>query len=172
MACGVVFPDILLGDVPVTVDCSSLASRCSLFVVILFLLSSPGGFESPALLSSVFFPSIATSSSSLLVGWTTPCASSGPVLSSRNSCRCPVQSLWRCWVVCLMRMILHARPRSVVSIPALCSVQSSFGIPTRDDGCHWPSASHSRILGCVPLHCVRQCAIGSFVSCSQSCGSH
>ena len=33
-------------------------------------------------------------------------------------------------------------------------------------------ASHSRILGCVPLHCVRQFAIDSFVSRSQSCGSH
>ena len=32
-------------------------------------------------------------------------------------------------------------------------------------------ASHSWILGCVPLDCVSQCAIDSFVSRSQSCGS-
>ena len=30
-------------------------------------------------------------------------------------------------------------------------------------------ASHSRVLGCVPLDCVSQCAIDSFVSRSQSC---
>ena len=30
-------------------------------------------------------------------------------------------------------------------------------------------ASHSRVFGCVPLDCVSQCAIDSFVSRSQSC---
>ena len=45
------------------------------------MLSDPDGFECPALFSSTLSPSIATSSpvSSLLLGWITPCASSGPV---------------------------------------------------------------------------------------------
>ena len=30
--------------------------------------------------------------------------------------------------------------------------------------------SHSRILGCMPLNCVSQCTIDSFVRRSQSCG--
>ena len=58
-----------------------LASGGSLFVVILLLLSGPVGFECPVLLSSTLSPSIATSPpvSSLLLGWVTPCASSGRI---------------------------------------------------------------------------------------------
>ena len=68
--------DVLSGN-----DCSSLASRGSLFVMIVLLLSGPDGFESVALLSSAFSPSITASQpvSSLLLGWIVPCASSGPV---------------------------------------------------------------------------------------------
>ena len=93
--CGVVFPDILLGTCClVTVDCSSLASRGSLFVMILLLLSGPDGFESVALLSSAFSPSITASPpvSSLLLGWIIPCASSGPVpiVTSLVSASCAV----------------------------------------------------------------------------------
>ena len=32
-------------------------------------------------------------------------------------------------------------------------------------------APHSRVFSCVPLDCVSQCTIDSFVSSSQSCGS-
>ena len=95
--------------------------------------------------------------------------------SSRHSCRRPVRSWWRCWVACLMRMILHTRPRSVVSIPALCPVQPSFGVPTRDDRWHWPSSvcplTSGSLAACLSTG-VRQCSIDSFVNRSQSCGSH
>ena len=139
-SCGVVFLSILLGTCcSVAIDCSALPSRGSLFVVILRLLSDPDGFECPALFSSspptlrhhqcrCCCCSIGSHPVRVLV----------PSLSSRHSCRYPVQSLWRCRVVCLMRMILQWRLKGVVSIPALCPVRSSFGILTRDDKWHWP----------------------------------
>ena len=51
-----------------------------------------------------------------------------------------VRSWWRCWVACLMRMILHTRPRCVSS-PAPCPEKPSFGIPTRDERWHWSSSA-------------------------------
>ena len=140
---GFVFLSTILGTCcSRAIDCSSLASRGSLFVVILRLLSDPDGFECPAL----FLPTL--SPPSPRHHQCHRCCSVGshpvrvlvPSLSSRHSCQYPVQSLWRCWVVCLIRMILHARLRGVVSMPALCPVQTSLGILIRDDRWHWPSS--------------------------------
>ena len=63
-----------------------------------------------------------------------------PSLPSRHSYRRPVQSLWRCWVSSLMLIILRMRLRGVASSLALCPVQFSFGILTRDDKRRWPSS--------------------------------
>ena len=74
--CGVVFPDIFLGT------------------GFILLLSVPDVFDSVALLSSAFSPSITASPpvSSLLLGWIIPCASSGPVpiVTSLVSASCAV----------------------------------------------------------------------------------
>ena len=126
-------------------DCSSLD-----FTVVLSLSWSsfccpvPDGFESPALLSSVFSPSVATSSPA----WSSSLARVSvwmrvhPVTSLRSLVSVSKCSrLWRYWVVCLMRMILHARPRDAWCRIMLCvQSQSSFGIPTRDDRWRWPSS--------------------------------
>ena len=142
--------------------------------MILLLLSGPDGFKCPAPHSSAFSPP------SLHHHQCRRCCFVGsrlvrvlvPSLSSHHSCRCPVQSLWWRWVACLMLMILRMR-LSVASSLALCPVQSSFGIPTRDDRWHSPLqyAPHSRVFSCVPLAFFSQCTIDSFFSRSHSCGS-
>ena len=69
--------------------------------------------------------------SSLLLGWITPCASSGPVplVTSLELASCAV-------LVAVLGRVPDADDpphETEGSIPALCPVQSSFGIPTRDD---------------------------------------
>ena len=90
----------------VTVDCSSLASRGSLFVVILLVLSGPDGIE--CLLSSTFSPPSLHHHQCrrcCLVG-SRPARVPVASISWHHSCRCPGQSLWWCWVACLMQSSL------------------------------------------------------------------
>ena len=88
-SCGVVFPEILLGTCcSVALDCSSLTSRGSLFVVILLVLSHPDGlgvschcFRLHCLPLIVLFES--------RPGWVL-----SSLLSSRRSCPCSDQCWW------------------------------------------------------------------------------
>ena len=118
-------------------------------------------------------PSIGTSSpvSPLLLGWITPCASSGPVplVTSLVSVSCAVL------VVMLGRVPdaddhpCETEGRGVES----CSVSSAIFFWDSGSGGAGPLqyAPHSKVLRCVPLDCVSQCTIDSFVSRSQSFGS-
>ena len=132
------FPNILLGTCcSVAVECSPLASRGSLFVVMLLLLSGPDGFECPALLSSTFSPPpIATSppASSLLQGWVTPCACSGLISLSLVTSLVPVS--WAVLVVVLGRVLDADEPPYETEGHGveLCSVSNAIFFWDSDSG--------------------------------------
>ena len=110
--------------------------------MILLLLSGLEGFECPAPLSSAFSPSIDTSSpvSPLLLGWITPCASSGPVplVASLVSVSCAVL------VVMLGRVPDADDPPCETEGwdegPALRPMQFSSEILTQEGKRNWPSS--------------------------------
>ena len=120
-----------------------------------------------SVLRSTLSPYIATSSPVLLLGWITPCASSGPVplVTSLVSVSCAV-------LVAVLGRVPNAddppcetEGRGVDSY----SVSLGFSLGMTDSTGPFQYASHSWILDRVPLNCIGHCAIDSFVSRSQQC---